>query len=219
MLLYAVIPAEAECPALVGVCGRGLETLRVSEAAIVAEECDRPPDKSRPLALRYYQIVDQLSRSVSTLPVRFPTAMSDRDSVIRELARRAPQWRRRLEEINGLVEMVLRASWSEGATTPASGHRSGSAYLRRRSELVHNAEQTAGDLERRAKRVCRDVRQLSATQEVRLACLVPRTAESDLRQVFDEWRQEEAGREATLAGPWPPFSFVDEQEATIHVNA
>jgi hypothetical protein len=212
MLLYAVIRAEAESPALVGVCGGGLETHRNAEVALVAEACDRPPENSRPMALRYYEIVDQLSRSVSALPIRFPTTVGGRDDVIRELARRAPQWRRRLDELDGLAEMVLRASWPGDAATPESGHPSGSAYLKHRAALVHTAEQTAGQLERRARLVCRDVRRLSATQGVRLACLLPRTAELELRRVLNEWQQDEVGREVTLGGPWPPFSFVDVQE-------
>jgi Gas vesicle synthesis protein GvpL/GvpF len=214
MLLYAVIPAEAENPALVGVCGGELETLRDSGVAIVAEECDRPPDGTRPAALRYYEIVDQLSRSVSTLPVRFPTAVSDRDAAVRELVRRAPQWRGRLDELDGLVEMVLRASWPGPAVEPLPEQPSGSAYLRQRAATLRIAEQTTDQLEQTARHVCHDVRRLPATEGVRLACLVPRKAESELRRVIDEWQQAEPGRHANLAGPWPPFSFVEEQEAT-----
>ena len=211
MLLYAVVPAEAERPDLPGVCGRKLETVRGSEAALVAEECERAPETSRPMALRYYKIVDHLSRSATALPVRFPTVVGDRDEIVQELALRAPQWRRRLDELDGLAELVLRASWPDPAAADA-GQPGGSAYLRRRAAQVHATEQVADDLERRARQVCRDVRRLPAIAGVRLACLAPRTAESELRRLLDEWQQEAAGREATLAGPWPPFSFVDQQE-------
>ena len=213
MLLYAVVPPEAEAPALDGVCGHELETLRNSGAALVAEECDRQPEASRPTALRYYQIVDQLSRSASALPVRFPTVVSDRGEAVRELTRQAPQWRQRLDELHGLAEMVFRATWPDLTAAADAGQLAGSAYLRRRAAVVHATEQTANELEQRARRVCRDVRRLSATEGVRLACLAPRTAEPELRQVLGEWRREAAGREVTLAGPWPPFSFVDQQEA------
>lgn len=211
MLLYAVVPADAECPTRVGVCGGQVETLQGAGVALVAEECDQPPESSRPAALRYYEIVDQLSRSVSTLPVRFPTAVRDRGDAFRELAQRAAQWRRRLDELDGLAEMVLRA-WPEHAVAPMVDESSGSAYLRHRAATLHIAEQTADQLERIARGVCRDVRSLPATEGVRLACLVPRVAESDLRRVVDEWQQAGPGREATLGGPWPPFSFVGQQE-------
>jgi gas vesicle protein GvpL/GvpF len=214
MLLYAVVPADAGCPARVGVCGGEVETVRDSGVALVAEECDRPPDSSRPAALRYYEIVDQLSRSVSTLPVRYPTAVSGRDDVFREMAQHAPQWRRRLDELDGLAEMVLRASWPGHAVAPMAEQPSGSAYLKHRAATFRIAEQTTDQLERIARGVCRDVRSLPATEGVRLACLVPRAAEPELRRVISEWQQAEAGREATLAGPWPPFSFVGEQEVT-----
>jgi Gas vesicle synthesis protein GvpL/GvpF len=214
MLLYAVVPADAECPARVGVCGGEVETLRNCGVALVAEECDRPPESSRPAALSYYEIVDRLSRSVPTLPVRFPTAVGDRGDVFRELAQRAPQWRRQLDELDGLAEMVLRASWPGHAVAPIAEQPSGSAYLKHRSAMLHIAEQTTDQLERTARGVCRDVRSLPAIDGVRLACLVPRAAESELRRVVDDWQQAEVGREATLAGPWPPFSFVGEQEVT-----
>jgi len=210
MLLYAVVPAETETPELVGVCRRELETLRGSEAALVAEACDRAPETSRPMALRYYEIVDQLSRSASALPVRFPTVVSDRGEVVQELSRRGPQWRRRLDELHGLAEMVVRARWPDPTSAADAGRPGGSAYLKRRAVLIHAAEQTADELARRARRVCRDVRRLPASEGVRLACLAPRTVEPELRQVLDEWRREAAGREITLAGPWPPFSFVDQ---------
>lgn len=211
MLLYAVVPADTQAPALDGVCGHGLETLRDSGAALVAEECHRTPEASRPMALRYYRIVDHLSRSATALPVRFPTVVDDRAEVVQELARQAPQWRRRLDELHGLAELVLRASWPDPAAADA-GQPGGSEYLKRRAAQVHATEQVADDLEQRARQVCRDVRRLPAIEGVRLACLAPRTAEPELRQVLDEWRREAAGREVTLAGPWPPFSFVDQQE-------
>ena len=213
MLLYAVRPAEAETPELVGVCGRELETVRGAEAALVAEECPRAPEPSRPMALRYYEIVDQLSRSASVLPVRFPTVLSGRAEAGQELARRGSQWRRRLDELHGLAEMVVRATWPAATSAPDAGQPVGSAYLRHRAALVHATEEIAGELEQRARQVCRDVRRLPASQGVRLACLAPRTAEPELRQLLDEWRREGAGRDVTLGGPWPPFSFVDQQEA------
>ena len=212
MLLYAVVPADADCPTGVGVCGGEVETLRDSGVALVAEECDQRPESSRPAALRYYEIVDQLSRSVSTVPVRFPTAVRDRGDAFRELAQRAPHWRRRLDELDGLAEMVLRACWPGHVDAPMVSQPSGSAYLRHRAATLHIAEQTTDQLERIARSVCRDVRSLPATEGVRLACLVPRAAESDLRRVVAEWQQAEPGRDATLGGPWPPFSFVGEPE-------
>jgi hypothetical protein len=214
MLLYAVRPAEAETPELVGVCGREIETVRGSEAALIAEECPRAPEPNRSMALRYYEIVDQLSRSAAVLPVRFPTVLSDRAEVGQELARRGSQWRRRLDELHGLAEMVVRASWPDQPTSAPDAEQSvGSAYLRHRAAQVHATEEVVGELVQRARRVCRDVRQLPASEGVRLACLAPRTAEPELRQLLDEWRQEGAGRHVTLGGPWPPFSFVDQQEA------
>ena len=219
MLLYAVVPAEATAPALAGVCGRELETVRGSEAALVAEECQRAPEANRPMALRYYEIVDHLSRSATALPVRFPTVVGDRDEIVQELARRAPQWRRRLDELDGLAELVLRASWPDPTAAADAGQPGGSAYLRRRAAQVHATEQVADDLEQRARQVCRDVRRLPAIEGVRLACLAPRTAASGLRRLLDEWQQEDAARQATLAGPWPPFSFVDQQEVASHDHA
>lgn len=212
MLLYAVVPAEAESPGVPGVCGSDLETVRGSEAALVAEECERAPEASRPMALRYYKIVDQLSRTATALPVRFPTVVGDRDEIVQELARRAPHWRRRLDELHGLSEMVVRATWPDPTAVADAGRPGGSAYLKRRAAQVHATEQVADDLERRARQLCRDVRRLPAIEGVRLACLAPRAAESELRRLLDEWQHEDAGRETTLAGPWPPFSFVDQQE-------
>jgi hypothetical protein len=110
--------------------------------------------------------------------------------------------------------MVVRASWPDQPTSAPDAEQSvGSAYLRHRAAQVHATEEVVGELVQRARRVCRDVRQLPASEGVRLACLAPRTAEPELRQLLDEWRQEGAGRHVTLGGPWPPFSFVDQQEA------
>jgi Gas vesicle synthesis protein GvpL/GvpF len=213
MLLYAVVPADAETPQLVGVSGGMLEILRDSGVALVAEECEGPPETSRTMTLSFARVVDELSRSATILPIRFPTVVSDRAAVSSELAKRAGAWRQRLRELDGLVEMVVRASWADDAVTLDAAPPTGSDYLRNRAAVVHVTEQMVTQLERTAGRVCHDIRRLSATRGVRLACLVPRNAEAELRALLDEWRRNECGREATLAGPWPPFSFVDKQES------
>lgn len=216
MLMYAVVPVGAAVPDLTGVSGGGLESVGGPEVAVVVEECERLPNVDQVVALRFADILTELNRSSPVLPVRFPTGMADRADVRAELRRRGPDWYRRLGELDGLVEMVVRATGPDDTAATVDEEESGGAYLRRRAAAVRAYETLDAELRGTVDPWCRKVRRLSSAQGVRLACLVPRSAAPKLRQALDEWRERVSDHEVRISGPWPPFSFVDEPEYPHH---
>ncbi|MGH3453372.1 MAG: GvpL/GvpF family gas vesicle protein [Nocardioidaceae bacterium] len=212
MLLYAVIPAQAGTPRLVGLSGNELETVSSADAAMVVEECDRQPDTSKAEAMQFARILEELAGWTTLLPVRFPSAADSRSEVRAELDRRGHEWQRRLDQLEGVVELVVRASWS-GHPAPTRGDLpSGGRYLRERAAALHADEALAIELEEVAAPWCRETQRLSARRGVRLACLARRDVTSKLRAALDTWQGQATCREVLVSGPWPPFSFVSEPD-------
>lgn len=210
MLLYAVIPARAGTPRIVGLSGNELETVSSAEAAMVVEECERQPDASKTEAMQFARILEDLAGSTTLLPVRFPSAADSRSEIRAELDRRGHEWHRRLDQLEGAVELVVRASWSSHSAPALADQPVGERYLRERAAAFHADELLATELEEVAAPWCREIQRLSARRGVRLACLTRREVTSKLRDALHTWQRQAAGREVLASGPWPPFSFVAE---------
>jgi hypothetical protein len=213
MLVYAVTPPNVDDVPTTGIAGGELEAVQTQDAALIVEECEHPPSTTQDSVLRFTRVVTHISTHAPTLPVRFPTVLPSKPDVLAELRSRGAQWRRRLDDVAGCSEMVLRASWADRQGTPEpADDLSGGAYLRSRAADVHAFDAMAARLEGLARRSSRDVRRLRVARGARYACLVPDDAIPALRRGVELWRREEPGRDAILSGPWPPFSFVDASE-------
>jgi hypothetical protein len=213
MLLYAVVAADAKTPATRGIHGHRLETIRGPLAAVIAEECSErlraTGDESRAFA----EIICDLAKTTSMLPIRFPTLLPTRSAVLTELNANEAAWRRRLTELYGLSEVVIRAQ--EAAAdheVGAASAGSGTTYLLNRAAVIHRREASVTEISELVRPWTREIKVLPPQQGVRLACLV---ADADLPQLSEAvttWQQTRSGRQAVVSGPWPVFSFVDDQE-------
>ena len=112
-LVYAVTTPDIGALPLIGIAGGALEAVRAPDAALIVEECEQRPSTSQESVLRFTRVVTQLSNRAPTLPVRFPTVLASKSEALAELQPRAARWRRRLDDVAGSSEMVLRASWPE----------------------------------------------------------------------------------------------------------
>ena len=214
MLLYAVVAADANVPEMRGLNGHRLETIRSALAAVIVEECAErfgaAGDESRAFA----EIICDLATTTCMLPIRFPTMLPTRSAVLAELQAHEAAWRRRLTELEGFSEVVIRAQEAETddefGAAPAG---SGTTYLLNRAAVIHRREAAVADISELVSTWAREIKVLRPQQGVRLACLVADADVSQLRDAVTTWQQARSGRQAVVSGPWPVFSFVGDEEA------
>jgi Gas vesicle synthesis protein GvpL/GvpF len=214
MLLYAVVAADANAPDTLGIHGHRLETIRGPLAAVVVEECSErlraTGDESRAFA----EIICDLAKTTSMLPIRFPTMLPTRSAVLRELNAKEAAWRRRLTELDGLSEVVIRAQEAEADHEVDTAHAgSGAMYLLNRAAMIHHREASVTEISELMRPLAREIKVLPSSQGVRLACLVADANLPKLNHAVTTWQQARSGRQAVVGGPWPVFSFVGDQGA------
>jgi hypothetical protein len=130
-----------------------------------------------------------------------------------ELAVRGASWARRLGQLRGLAEVSVRSRWSE---PPPDGGRgrpaSGAAYLRERAARAQQADARLAEVAAVVAAWSEDVRTIRSRHGERLAALIDPSDLPRLREALAGWQSGDAGREVELAGPWPPFTFVDSRD-------
>jgi hypothetical protein len=214
MLLYAVVPADATASETPGLFGHRLETIRDELAAVIVEECSERLSATGEESRAFAKIICDLATTISMLPIRFPTMLPTRSAVLSELQANQARWRRRLAELDGLSEVVVRAQEAEtdhelGATPGGSG----TTYLVNRAAVIHRQEASISEISELVRAWSREIKVLPPHQGIRLACLVADADVPQLRDAVTTWQQSRSGRRAVVSGPWPVFSFVGDQEA------
>ena len=214
MLLYAVVPADATPPETTGLQGHRLETIRGALAAVVVEELSEPLHPAAEESRAFAEIICELAKTTSLLPIRFPTMLPTRSAVLAELQANEAAWRRRLTELDGLSEVVIRAQEAEtdNELRPAP-HGSGTAYLVNRATVIHRRDASVAEISELVRAWARAIKVLRQQHGIRLACLVADTDLPQVQEAVTAWQQARSGRQAVVSGPWPVFSFVGDQEA------
>ncbi len=214
MLLYAVVAADANAPETRGLHGHRLETIRGPFAAVIAEECSERLRATAGESRAFAEIICDLAKTTSMLPIRFPTMLPTRSAVLRELNAKEAAWRRRLTELDGLSEVVIRAQEAEADHEVGTAHAgSGTTYLMNRAAVIHRREASVTETSELVRPLAREIKVLPGNQGIRLACLMADADLPQLRDAVTTWEQARGGRQAVVSGPWPVFSFVGDQEA------
>ena len=217
MLLYAIVPADAPAPEEHGLAGRRLETIRSALAAVIVEERPDHPRRSNEESRTFVEMICSLATITPLLPVRFPTVLPTRSAVLAELQAHEAAWRRRLTELDGLSEVVIRAQWEDpDQEIDAASHTSGTSYLLSRAATLQHHEATVAEISELVRHLTCQIKVLSSQQGIRIACLVANADVPQLKDAILGWQQARDDRQMVVGGPWPPFSFVVDQEA---VNA
>ncbi|WP_328529634.1 GvpL/GvpF family gas vesicle protein [Nocardioides sp. NBC_00368] len=204
MLLYAVAAADA------GSTGEEVDLpLRAHRSrglTVFAEPRTQPPQRSTRELLGFGRALHQLWAYVPVLPMRFGTVVRDDDELDRLVAEHESEWSDRLAAVTGHSECIVHLLMPARAATV----RTGSDYLRRRAMEVKQRDAETAELQALLAPYASEIRPLPPVRphEVRLAVLVPDEHVEAVRTVVEEWSTN--GPEATVTGPWPPFSFCQE---------
>ena len=215
ILLYAVVAADAIGPDQRGLAGNSLETIRATLAAVVVEECLQRPAGTEDESRRFAEIICDLAKATPLLPVRFLTVLPTRSAVLAELQAHEAGWQRRLIDLNGLSEVVVRARPAEADhEADAASHAPGTSYLMSRAAAMQQRDASIVEISELVRDWVREIKVLRSQYGVRIACLVSDADVSQLKDAVEDWRRAHDGSEAAVSGPWPPFSFVEPHEAS-----
>jgi hypothetical protein len=213
MLLYAVVHADATAPDRPGLTGHRLEIIRTSLAAMIVEECPDDFHATKENSLAFAEIICGLATTAPMLPIRFPTMLATRTAVLAELQAKETAWRRRLTELQGLSEVVIRAQWPEPEQRADASSTSGTSYLLSRASALQRQDGSVAEISELVRDWAREIKVLSSHQGIRIACLVANDDIPQLRDAVLGWEQAGDQRRVIVNGPWPPFSFVVDQDA------
>jgi len=185
-------------------------------------------------ALAHERVVEHFAAAGTVLPFQLFTLFTDEARAKADVAGRRPQIARTLERLRGAREGGVRIAFDPAAAPGAAGSGaadgdgaavSGRAFLlhkKRRQEagreLAQSAERAVEALyqalagQARAARRREPMPEAGARLLLDATFLVPRTAATAFEAALAGGTGDLAacGCEATLTGPWPPYSFVEE---------
>jgi hypothetical protein len=206
ILVYAVVPAD-EAP---GKEGLGVSVLAEAGVGLVYREVESSPTADRDEVLRFGRVVSTLAEHTAVLPVRFGTVLQGVEQARELLKARAVGWKDQLEQVTGHVELIVHARADVPSGPPPERPVTGGDYLRAKVSEHRRQSAEVADVAEVVTPWCRAARPLSSSGEVRLACLVAADDVADLRAAVDGWAAEHAERQVTVTGPFPVFSFTED---------
>jgi Gas vesicle synthesis protein GvpL/GvpF len=198
LMLHAVVSTGSACEA-----PDGLLRLDGARAGVLYQERSEPPQHERADLLAFGEALLAVMAGTTLLPMRFGTVVDSVDDVRAVLDEHEDAWHRRLSEIAGHQEMLVRLPVR--STPPAT---TGVEYLMTKVEAKQEAELVAAWLTDLVRPLVREHRLLTGDVGPRLACLVHRDAVEEFRAAV-EGAGRNAARTFLCTGPWPPFSFSE----------
>jgi hypothetical protein len=152
-------------------------------------------------------------RDRAVLPMRFGTRLADEAALRNLLETRGPEFARVLDGVRGRVELSVRVAGDDADATPAEPPSSGAEYMRQRIAARSRADQVAGlvhgplaALADRSKCEPSPGRGFLMTGSY----LVQHDHVDRFTALVHELQQADPALTLTCTGPWPPYSFVEE---------
>jgi len=231
-LVYCILGARPRGPSRLPTGVEGATVSFVSAADLVAAvsrvaDADPTPDVAH--AAAYAQVIAALAARRTVLPVRYGCLLSTSTQVRELLRRRRTEFAGLLDELDGCVEMGVRAMLT-GARGAAARHPggegepgSGAAYLVGRSAAYarRDAERESVAATRTGLRQafdplcvqsCASARAVGDRLLVSVQFLVRREHVSAFRRRFRRLQVQQT-QGMLLTGPWAPYNFVPARTA------
>ena len=226
--LYAIVPQAAAPPAtLRGVRGAAVSLERCGDLALWVSHL-APFEADRSDLLAHHAVVEAACAAGPALPVRFGTSFVDGAALAQALAPRVGALREALQRVGRKREIAITLEWRtpETKTDPLARlpeHAGpGRRFMARRAahwSALESRRARATELEQRLRALLQEEGversavkgRIVPAPRVALSCSVliePGRAADIVRRVREtaaEW----ADVALHLAGPWPPYTFVD----------
>jgi hypothetical protein len=235
--VYAIIPGDDERPLRWRGFG-GQPLVRVSQGALTAVVSEvgpaDEPGRDSESVLRHEALVEAIAARGAALPVRFHTVLPSAAAVARALAEHHDDLVADLRRLGGKIELGLIILWLRRAPEPSPETKdqapirspgSGTEYMRARARELARTEARQADARQLAAELHRDLGSLALERRVRLGTgpvalrvdlLTEASAVPAVRRAVDRLRGRRGDVTAVLSGPWPPYSFVTQEEEVRH---
>ena len=212
--LYALTDRPHEqLPAIAGHEDRCLDQTRVGELAAVWSACS----PSLPVAAgddglwRQEAVLEALMEGRTVLPVRYGTVIDEIAALHRMLTERSARWLDALGQVDGCVEMAVRAG-SRSATAPSPDvDESGTEYLNRLRSRAADARALTTSVHAPLATIARaSESQTSADAPAHLTAsyLVSKLDLDRFACTVEDLAADKPELAIVCTGPWPPYSFV-----------
>ena len=208
LVAYGVVPSDIAAP---GEIRPGLELLGEGDVGVVFEEVREPPGRDTEELVRFGRVIRRLGADAAILPMRYGTVLASIDELRRLLAERREGWERRLRELSGRVELVVHLTPADLPEAPPAGGATGTDYLMGRVHRARRVASLAEGLSSGLAPVARGVRLLPDRREVRVAVLIEQGEVDAALAAVEAWASVADAGQVTVSGPWPPFSFAEEE--------
>ena len=240
--VYGIVDAEDAGPSPgPGLFGRPVRFLTSGRLAAVTSDVEGPVPGRREDLLAHFEVLEAVARTTLVLPMRFGTVFDSEVDVLRELLdRQAPALERLLGELDGTVEVSVKAIFDQDEVMQEvlSEHSKIRRLSERTRDLPEGAtyfdrirlgELVAGALEAKRQEAARDVLSALSPAAIRVARSDPGLEYMALSASFLVARNEveafekRIGQvEKTFGGrlrfrvtaPLPPYSFVSLERNT-----
>jgi len=205
IVLFAVVPRG------VGEVS-GLKVFAGEDVDVLYDVQDQPPGRSVKDVLDFGRKLQDVGQTRPVLPVRYGSVLPDIAELGELVRTREASWARQLDRVAGHRELIVHLRLLEAEPPPHTGKdkESGTAYLRRRAAHLRAREAVVTGLLQTVAPHLKDHRSLAATDEERVALLVPETDVDIARRAIDHWGDSSPRLAVKVSGPWPPFSFCED---------
>ncbi len=225
-LLYGVIanPGPRRPKTLLGVGGQpvflvGKDGLRAAVSRIPS--ADLAPAISRILA--YEKVLESLHRRRAVIPLRYGSAFEKPSQILEFLEEHGQQYQALLRELEGCVEMGIRALFKKGERRRPTPELSGADYLAAQRDRYAKRDRLTVQQERIKKKIQKllsglfvrskmESSSIAGRQLLSLHFLVPKKSLTLFRKAFQGIGVPNSAK-LLLSGPWPPHNFVTEGPA------
>jgi hypothetical protein len=201
IVLTAVVPRGA-LPPDTDVDGRD-----IGPVTVLYEEVSDAPPPGRSAILEHGRRIVDLAELMPLLPMRYGTTVADSEELVELAGPRADEWSRRLAHVAGRCELVVHVDLPE-VTAPPGPAQSGRAYLEARMTRLRRHERALAEVRRVLASWTEETRVLPDGR--RLAVLLDKGDAEAARLALNAWG-EESGTATSISGPWPAFSFCEEE--------
>jgi hypothetical protein len=156
-------------------------------------------------------LIERLMEDRDLLPVRFGADLEDEGAATDVLTERHDELRAALERVRGAVELSVRVRPADGdAPDPDGAELSGRAYLAART----TRSRAASELHEALLPLARAATRRAGPDLLRAAYLVEREAVPGFVAEVNRLQAAHPDLALLCTGPWAPFSFTGDEEAS-----
>jgi hypothetical protein len=157
----------------------------------------------RQSAVEFHHVLAAVFKKAAIIPFRFPTIFESHSELTTHVEGRSREYKCLLEKFADMVQMEIRISGQE----PASTRTSGAAYLKGRRKAIASHEQFGNELKRTFAAL--DWRQRTTRDGVRQFLLMERARVAEFELAARKLAVPD-GISVRVSGPWPVSEFLDQ---------